>query len=396
MASIWGPVMTEASIPVTQAVVERFTEQYLQSAGCDIEKERDRWNVTIPDDADTELSAKDLTLVCENDVATDNKSEEPLHADSRFFQQLLTEASKRTPTGKVSIETQRAGIEVPGWIRGGEIEVAETRFTPYYDRTALGVLFRVSIETVSEYQSEFLHAIAVDTRSKEQLPKLEDTFLRATAVAEDVDKSTRFELEETDVRPLLDEAREHLIEQIQPAVDEIHREASRAADAEVEEYRQLQEQHIEELSEKHTTLTAKIEEVGEKINSSEQTERVQALKERKELKSEYDEIETELTELRQQRDQGFPERQQEIRERHALDVRVFPLTLTQIEYERGEIEFELIEGTNTRTMTLGYGRGVGVTDEVHCSNCDAKISQDNPLQSLGEGFRCIGCTSVND
>ena len=387
--------MTEASIPVTQSVVERFTEQYLQSLGCDIEKERDRWNVTVPDDADTELSAKDLTLVCENDAATDNNGEESLHANSQFFQQLLTEATKRTPIGKISIETRRAGIEVPRWIRGGKIELTDTRFTPYYDRTALGVLFRVSIETVSEYQSEFLHAIAVDTRSEEQLPKLEDAFLNATAVAEDVAKSTRFELAETDVRPLLNEAREHLIERIQPTVDEIHREASRAADAEVEEYRQMQQQRLEELSEKHATLSAKLEEVGEKINSSEQAERVQALKERKELKSEYDGIDTELTELRQQRDQGFPERQQEIRDRHALDVRVFPLTLTQIEYERGEIEFELIEGTNTRTMTLGYGRGVGVTDEVHCSNCDAKISQDNPLQSLGEGFRCRGCTSFN-
>ena len=392
MASIWGPAMTEASIPVTQSVVERFTEQYLQSLGCDIEKERHRWNVTVPEDADTELPKKDLTLVCETDAATDNDGEKPLYPDSQFFQQLLTEVSKRTPTGKISIETQRAGIEVPEWIRGGEIEVSDTRFTPYYDRTALGVLFRVSIETVSEYQSEFLHAIAVDTRSEEQLPKLEDAFLSATAVAEDVAKSTRFELAETDVRPLLDEARELLIERVQPTVDEIHREASRVADAEVEEYRQMQQQRLEELSEKHASLSAKLEEMGEKINSSEQTERVQVLKERKELKSEYDKIDTELTELRQQRDQGFPERQQEIRERHALDVRIFPLTLTQIEYERGEIEFELIEGTNTRNMTLGYGSGVGVTDEVLCSNCSKKITQDNPLQSLEAGFRCTNCT----
>jgi len=387
--------MTDAAISVTQSVVERFTDQYLRSLGCSIEKHDDRWDVVVPDEVDTELATGNITLVCGDEETSDKDNEEPLHPDSQFFQQILTEASKQAPTGKISIDTERAEIQIPGWIQEGNIEVSETGFTPYYDRTALVTLFQVGIETVSEYQSELLRAIAVDMRTEESLPKLEKTFLRLTSMADDAVESTQSDLEKAGVQPLLATAREQLVDRIQATVNEIHQEASRAADAEVEEYRQMQQQRLQEIEETHSNLSSKIDELGKSISSSEQTERVQALKKRKQLKSEYDEIDTELTNLRNRRDHGFPERQQEIRERHALDVRVTPLTVTQVEYERGEIELELIEGEISRTITIGYGSGVGVTEEIQCSSCNQVFTRQNPVQSIKDGFRCTVCTSDN-
>lgn len=265
------------------------------------------------------------------------------------------------------------------------------QFTPYYDRTAIVVLFRVGIETVSEYQQELLRAVAVDTRSEESLPKLAETFLDTTAVETETASGGAVQLTKTDVRPLLETARDLLLESVQGRLDDIHREASRAADAEVEEYRQMQQQRIQELQEAHSNLSSKINDLSENINTGDEDSRVEALRERKELKSEYEELDETLNELRERRDSGFPDRQREIRERHSLDVQVTPVTLTEVEYERGEIDFKLIDGSRHQTVTLGYGSGIGVADTVRCSSCERELTERNPLQTISDGLECQSC-----
>jgi hypothetical protein len=117
------------------------------------------------------------------------------------------------------------------------------------------------------------------------------------------------------------------------------------------------------------------------------------LRERKELKSTHEELDEMLNELRERRADGFPERQREIRNRHSLDVQVTPLTLTEVEYERGEVDFELTEGDVHQSVTLGYGSGVGVTDAVRCSSCGQKLTKHNPLQTISDGLECRNCTN---
>jgi len=253
------------------------------------------------------------------------------------------------------------------------------------------VLFRVGIETVSEYQQELLRAVAVDTRSEESLPKLAETFLDTTAVETETASGGAVQLTKTDVRPLLETARDLLLESVQGRLDDIHREASRAADAEVEEYRQMQQQRIQELQEAHSNLSSKINDLSENINTGDEDSRVEALRERKELKSEYEELDETLNELRERRDSGFPDRQREIRERHSLDVQVTPVTLTEVEYERGEIDFKLIDGSRHQTVTLGYGSGIGVADTVRCSSCERELTERNPLQTISDGLECQSC-----
>ena len=172
--------MTDASISVTQSVAEQFTERYLRSIGCSVERNEDRWLVSVPDDRDTEIAHGRHTLIRGDGTPDDDDDRtKRLHPESAFFQQLLREAGERSPSGRLSIESE-SDVEIPEWIRNSAVEVRGAQFTPYYDRTAIVVLFRVGIETVSEYQQELLRAIAVDARSEESLPKLAETFLDTT------------------------------------------------------------------------------------------------------------------------------------------------------------------------------------------------------------------------
>jgi archaellum component FlaC len=387
--------MTDAALPVTQSAVEEFTERYLESLGGTIEKQGGRWEVTVPDTDDTRLPAGRISLLTGDDIG-EEATGDPLHPESEFFQRILGEASERCPTGKLTIETDQADVEIPRWLKGSDVEVRKTQFIPYYDRTAVVVLFQVSIETVSEYQQAFLRAIAIDGRSEQSLPELEDTFLQMTSLTADTTSTTyQSSLSEADARSLLDTAQTQLMEKVQREIDEVHREASRAADAEIEEYRQMQQQRIEELEEERSKLSSRIDELSEAINGSDQEDRVEALKQRKRVKSEYEEVDSELIDLHEQRDQGYPQKQEEIRKRHALDVRVTPLTVTQVEYERGEMDIELDEEGMNRTVTIGYGIGIGPTEKVRCSSCDRELSAENYLQTIKDSLRCRRCTSSN-
>lgn len=382
--------MTNAAVPVTQSAVEQFTERYLRSLGCSVERSDDHWVVSVPENTDTDISYGRHTLVLGEGTAADDSTKR-LDPESSFFQQLLREAAERSLTGKLSIESE-SDIEIPGWIENSAVEAQDGQFTPYYDRTAVVVLFRIGIETVSEYQQALLRAVAVDTRSEEHLPRLAGSFLELTSIGSDGASGGNTQLTRTEARPLLDTAREQVLSDIQDRFDKIHRKASRAADSEVEEYRQLQEQRIEELQEEHSDLSSKISDLSEQINTGDDDSRIQALRERKELKSKYEELDETLNELRKRCDSGFPNRRREIRERHSLDVQVTPLTLTEVEYERGEIDFELIDGSIYQTITLGYGSGIGVADTVRCSSCERELTERNPLQAISDGLECRSCT----
>ena len=383
--------MTDAALSITQSAVEQFAEQYLTVVGCTVEKHGERWTVTTSEESETEVLNGEISLLCGEPSSEIGENEYELHPESTFFQELIAEASQRSPTGKVVLSSESTQIEMPPWIRESDVDVTTATFTPYYDRTAVVLLYRISIETVSEYQTELLRAVAVDTRSMDPLPKLEDTFLQTVSSPASIESSP-VSFDRSEALTLIEQTHEVVVDRVQPKIDEIHQEASRAADAEVEEYRQLQQQRIEELEEKTTQLSAQIDDLSKSIQESNtQDERMQALEKRKELKSEYEDVESELETLRHRRDQGFPEKQREIRGRHALEVVVTPLTVTQVEYERGELELELEKQGVSQSLTVGYGDGVGVTEEVRCDSCGQLLAEDNPIQEIQAGIRCSQC-----
>ncbi len=383
--------MTDAAVPVTQSAVENFTARYLRSLGCQVEIQDQEWQVTIPEDAETDLPKGEHALLC-GTVEEPDETYEQLHPESSFFQSVLDDASDRAPLGGTSIDATNTDIIVPNWLQESPVSVSDIDFTPYYDRSALVVLFRVSVETVSEYQQEFLRSIGIDVRSKEILPNIDETILTLTQSEAATVPSRDIAVEPEQVERLVDASREPLISDIQPQIDEIHQGASRAADAELEEYRQLQRQREEEFETKITRLRSEIEDLNESIDDKNQTERVEALKERRECKSKLQEVETELNELRRQREQGYPDKQREIRERHGVEVVVTPVTITEVEYERGDAEFELNDHGSAVPLTVGYGSGVGVTEEIDCDTCNRSLSGENPLKSITNEVRCTACS----
>lgn len=387
--------MTDAAIRVTQSAVEQFSKRFLRSIGCTFETNDEHIVISVPENADIDLSHGNHRLA-RGESQDNSENIKSLHPESAFFQQLLQDASEQCPVGAVSIQ-RGSTIEVPEWIENSLFELQEATFTPYYNRTAVAFLFQVSVETVSEYQQEFLRAVAVDKRSNEPIPQLAETFLETTSIATGTlsDYDGQAQLTEQGVQSLLSTAQDKLLDTMDDEIEKIHQEASRAADSEVEEYRQMQQQRIEKLQEESTELSSKIDELREKINNKTDTERVQALKKRKEIKAEYDETSKTLTELQERRDRGFPDRQREIRERHSLTVTTTPLTLTVVEYERGDAEFELMDQhrQTSRNIRVGYGSGIGTTDKIHCSVCECQLTSGNSLSRVEPEIQCEQCAN---
>jgi len=389
--------MTDAAIAVTQSAVEQFTEQYLASIGCSIEKQGGRWAVTVPEGTETELATGQYILRCGDEQSTENEDEEPLHPESSFFQTILEDSSGRCPVGNISIDAGSTDIAIPNWLRTSDVEVSEVDFSPYYDRTALVFLFTLDIETVSDYQTELLRSVAVDVRSEVVLPGLADTLLEKTSLERGTTESDAPRIETSRAEKLIDHVRPTVVEEVRPTINDIHQEASRAADAEVEEYRQMQQQRMEELEETVASLSSRIDELNREINQeSGREEHVEVLKKRKGLKSELDEVEAEIEDLRNRREQGFPDKQREIRDRHSIEVVVTPRSMTEVDYESGEAEFELADGSWRESLTVGYGSGVGVTEDVYCENCNQRLSEQNPLRSLSGGLRCSECRGADN
>src|SRR6056297_175556 len=137
--------MTDAAVPVTQSTVESFTARYLQSLGCQIDIQDNEWQVTIPEDVETSLTKGTHDLLCDT-VRDPDGERDLLNPESSFFQSILDDASGRVPLGSIKVDTTDTDILVPDWLKESSVSVSDIDFTPYYDRSALVILFQVSVE----------------------------------------------------------------------------------------------------------------------------------------------------------------------------------------------------------------------------------------------------------
>jgi len=384
--------MTDASLSVTQARVERFAKTYFEMSGCSVQEQEDEIVVTVLETATTDLlDTGTTTLVCSSDPECIG-NELALHPESETFQGLLREAADEAPTGRVELIDTDAEILLPDWLVESEVSVASTQFMPYYDRTAVVGLFRIGIETVSEYQTDILRIGAVDANSMAELPALTDRLLAHSAPDSAPIETATTTLNESTVREAVDTLGEYLIEQVQPTIVEIQEGATRAAGAELDEYGQLQDQRIEELEAEISAVSDKIEKLSTAVEETEsQAERLETLQERKDLKTKRDRLQNELAKLTEARSAGFPEKRREIGNRHSLEVVIEPLIMTELQYEQGELEVTIVDSNNRTSVRVGYGNGVGVTESMACSRCGSTLSGDNPLRLDGETICCKSC-----
>lgn len=377
--------MTDAALAVTERAVEQFTEAYLNSLGADIVKDGRRWTVSLPDEAETDLELNGATLEIASDEDELDDEVVTVAPESSFFERLIEEAADRTPVGSLALTGQNCGLRHLPWIDNGPAEITDQKFTPYYDRRAVCVLFHVGIETVSEYQTEGLHAVAVDLNDDERRPRLAETYLELTEDSELLSLPEGMVVDDQTLADVLDTIRGYAEDAIAPVVRDTRERATRAADVELDEYRQFARQRRSELDNEIDSLTDRIVEATETIDAaSGQNERVEALRKRKKLRAELDDVRSELDDLTAQIEKDFPEKRRGIRDRHSLTVRIRPVTGTSISYERGDLELELRIGDTTRSVSYPYAVGSGVMEEPECERCGQKLTSENFL-TLVEG-----------
>ncbi|MFW5949846.1 MAG: hypothetical protein ACOCR6_00635 [archaeon] len=386
--------MTDAALPVTERAVERFAEAYLTSLGAEITKEGRRWSVDLPEDAATDLELDGAVLEIAPDPTDVSEEALAIAPESPFVERMLDEAADRTPVGSLSLTSDQVEIQLPSWITNGPVDVVERTFTPYYDRRAVCALFHVGIETVSEYQREVLHAVAIDLNEHEERPRLAETYLELVG-----DEQRELEegsaIDEQALADALDAAQTALESELASTVRETRERATRAVDVELDEYRQYMQQRRDEVADEIDNLSTRIEEVTETIDTaSQQEERVEALRKRKDLQAELDDLRAELDDLTTQIEAGFPEKRREIRERHALTVRLQPVAATAVSYERGDLDLTLRADETTVSRSYGYAVGAGVMQEVSCGRCGQRLTAQNPLAL--DGTQTVGEACCND
>ena len=372
--------MTDATIPVTERAIEQFTESYLTSLGAEISKDGHRWTLTLSNEAPTDLELDGAILEFTDDPDDVGEEGHAISTESPFIERMLDEAADRTPVGSLALTSDQVDIELPAWLTDGSVDIVDKTFTPYYDRQAVCALFHVGIETVSEYQREELHAVAIDLNDHDERPRLADTYLELTNNERpELDEGKA--IDEQELMDALNVAYTSLENELSPTVQDTRERATRAAEVELEEYRQYVGQRRDELADEIDRLTTRIEDVTETIDTaSEQENRVEALRKRKELQAELNELRSELDDLTTKIDHGFPEKRQEIGERHSLTVRLRPVVTTAVSYERGDLDLTLEFDETTISKSYGYALGSGIVDEVTCDRCNQEITAENPLE----------------
>ncbi|WP_340681210.1 hypothetical protein [Natrinema caseinilyticum] len=396
--------MTDVTHAVTQSALEAFTREYLNDLGAAIRENGNRWQVRLPTHVDVDFSDRR-----EFEIALDSEKRDEeedsicvLTPESEFAQQLLDEAASMATVGQLALTDSMidGDYRYPLWIVESDVEVVDAAFSPYYDRTAICVFVRIDVETVSEYQTQFLEAVTIDIESKDKLPGVteilvDEFFGPKSGWPDDVtvgNDQSDLTIAPDKLTDAIAAGQKTAVEGFQEEIAEIRQSASRAADSEFEEYRQLQEQRINDHRNEINSLSNRLQNVARDVDGAEsQQQRVEALEKRQELKAEKEDFEVKLEQLLREKEQGYAQKQQEIYRRHAIEVSTKPIAFTLVTYERGEIEFTVGDGDQTDTVRAPYAIGAGVTDEVHCDNCNTQLSEENPISMVAGVLGCQNC-----
>lgn len=414
----------EFALERTVERVDAYLTAVLAAADVEVERDGSDWLVTWGTGKSTGIEPLDETLrdAAENTIRLVGRSE--IRADDGDVDAGLDDAEEaavelgadeyeRTPGGRLveAILDADAGaapvghwrvadgvsdVPAPDWLAGSPVEVTERSFQPYYDRTAVCVGFRASIETVDEFERNVAVPVAVDLESGEPHPQLADWFESITdrpQVAED-----RIDVLDGESAPFdrLDgvpsAARTHAESAIAPTVESVRERSTRAANVEFEEYVELQAEKIESLRDERERLSAKLETIAERLEDADtRSERLDVVSDRSELREERDEVVSELERLESKRNEGFPEKRREIQDRHSVQVELTATTVTVVEYEKGDLTLELAEEGRTCSLTVPYGRGVGITGDVTCERCDYTVASADSVHVGDGGVVCESC-----
>jgi len=387
--------MTDAAAPVTDDALQSLARAFLRRMRAEVEEIERGWHVELPPGVESSPLDEDSFDVVFDPAEREHQETKVLAPESEFGQQLLEHVSALDPVGYLEVTQTDLGDDyrLPEWVTQSGIKVESASFAPYYDRKAICGIVRLSIETVSEYETAFLEATAVDTGSGEVLPGLTETLLETFyPLGEGLDtESTEQppEIEQTNLRT----CQEAALEAVEARLSRVRRRATRAADEEFDEYRSLQEQRLDELGSEIQSVDDRLSRLGNRLGDvGSNADRMELLEKRKELRSEREELESEQQKIRNQKKRGYRDRRADIRSRHDLEVRTEVVAATVVRYERGELELRLCDGEKEIETRLQYGAGVGPTEQIECKDCDSPLATAGSVSLAGGQLRCGSCS----
>jgi hypothetical protein len=387
--------MTDAAVPVTDDALQSLARTFLRRTGAEVGETERGWHVELPSGVESGPFDEDSFDVVFDPVEREHQETKVLAPESDFGQQLLEHVSTLELAGYLEVTQTDLGDDyrLPGWVTKNGIEVESASFAPYYDRQAICGIVRLSIETVSEYETAFLEATAVDTGSGEVLSGLTETLLETFyPLDEGLDTESTGEPPEIE-KANLRTCQEAALEAVESRLYRVRRRATRAADEEFDEYRSLQEQRLDELGGEIQSVDDRLARLGDRLDDvGSNADRMELLEKRKELRSERKELEAEQEKIRTQKRRGYQDQRAEIRSRHDLEVRTEVVAATVVRYERGELELRLRDGERETEARLQYGVGVGPTEQIECQACDSPLATVDSVSLAGGQLRCGSCS----
>ncbi|MDS0300933.1 hypothetical protein NDI76_19485 [Halogeometricum sp. S1BR25-6] len=392
--------MPDAARSVTQAAVESFARSYLESFGASIDARTDRWHVKLPTDHPLSTDDRTFTIGLGNQLG-ENESDARLTPESKLFHELVDTAMAAQPLGSATLTRETAPVDLPTWLVS-DPDTTEYTFYPLYDREALCFLFRVSVETVSEYQTEFLRAVAIDLQTGDPNPEIATGLLDHLETVVDTDETGPRppELNDEQVEQALDTAQQAVEAEVRPELEELQQKASEAAAEEIAQYQQLQQQELQNIHERLQQIDDELSKASHEIEAaSSQGERVEALSRRQELTDEQVVLEDERDRIQTELNTGFPDKRSDILDRHAVRVSISPVAVTAVTYERGELELIDSAASGSISKTIAFAPGIGPLERVSCDRCEQPITDTNPVHQIGNQFVgdcCVGGPDSTD
>lgn len=398
--------MTDASHPITVSALESLADLYLSTIEADVRKEDSVWEVTLPewtdigfcDEQHFELHFSEL-----QGLPAQSEGAYELTPGSSFTQSFLESIGTIQPTGSITLTEDTVGEDhrVPEWFHPSNGDIVDTSFYPYYDRKAILSFVQVSVETVSDYETGFLRAVAVDISSGEVLVDLPETVLAlafqpdsTTSVQRSTEGVTNGGVDEgSAVESSLSRCQEVSVEQVESELTDIRSRATRAAHEEFEQYRQLQQQRLQDTQSELNSIDSRLSSVGQKVDQAETRQaRMDALQKRKDLTAEKEKLSEEREAILEKQSRGFQQKKRDIFERHSIEVRTTNVCSTLVAYERGELEIVFDITGSPSSLRVPYAVGEGMTDSVRCPQCGSEYSRDNRVKLPNGNIMCEECS----
>lgn len=368
--------------------------------------ERDDSGVRAGDERDDSGGEAPEPSVSDDTTATSDR-ERPkggpeIGPETAFARRLIDAAAARCPVGTASVTGVPGGADslVPAWLRDSPVDVASVAFHPYYDSQVVCAWVRVEIETPSQYQRESLHTVVVDPESGTRVDcdptALVDAAAEPASDAADAAAGTASDAanataDSETLRRAIDEARDHVVADVDDTLADVETAASRAATDAFQQYATRQRDRLSELRADRDRIETELASISDRLGDAAGDERVELLERRERLTERRAALDTDLSALRTAASNGFPDHRARLRQRHAVELRTRPVAVTSLSVERGDLSVTVRADGRRETLDLSVGALTGLRRTATCPRCDRAFGQANGLRVADDGVACEGC-----